>query len=1408
MLAWLLGAAIGPAAVAVPVNWAADALASSARRWFRRLRRNDQLSNLLKAATGTSLELSQQEFDALRRLLEDRQTWQVAGQGSVADLADRIAACLPAREGRTLHDSQAAALIIARGLLEFAAASLEPAFFQQLLVSRLERMETGQANALEAALTDLHADLAAQFAAQGERDAERFSTLMGTLTRVLNRLPPGPARRGDVAAYLSTLIGWLDTDPWPRDQRFAGPVLTAAAIERKLRISVTGQEAEHSLDADELARRCLRLVVLGGPGSGKTWLAKRLARRCAEDALDALVAGENLDEIDLPIFTTCSQLFQAAGDIRNAVVSSAFDQFADLGSSRLSDALRTFFTERNAPTLLVIDSLDEAHGKADRLRQAGTLPWRIILTSRNGAWNHQLVIDENHPSHQIGDLEPLRYPDDVEPFIRRWFASQAEWGDNLTAQIARRPGLQQAATVPLILAFYCLIGGSEQLPEFRRDIYASVLKRMLTGRWRGSSNRQPDLRACLSTLRAWAWAGATCHPRTEMGTWSDDIATEFVALGEAETEALDHVAAALGPPDPDTGTIPRRFVHRSLREYLVAEQIASLPADQAAEIMLPHLWFDSDWEYTAPAAIAMHPEHDALVRKLICRAARSEVIPDDLSVIDAGLELRGLLTRVTAESGEAQWTPGLADVIGRARAEFVVASGSVDFGGADFGSMELGGVATWHSSNWQAREALQSMLVIPENLDWADALVPAVLQVVPTAEDKRQVREVLLRLLAGQVSGWAAAVLADGVAQLDPSADDRQHARRALLGMLDKESSGFVGAPLAGSVARLEPTPDDRRQARHALVRMLDIDESGAIGEWLADRVVELAPTSEDKRQARSALLRLLIRRTDGWTGLLLTRAVLRLQPTAAEERKVCDALLRRLASPANRDDAPQLVDLVVRLTSTADDKSRARDALLALLGALPPLADIPGLVDNRTAEALIGGVLRLADTLQARRQALNAVIRLLADANADAGAGAPVAAMVHGLVQLASEAEGKPPVRQELIRLLDGQATPAVAVRLAEGIVQLAPTADDIRHVRETVLALLGGQSTRGRRGTPEVERRSQDDGMQNDEIAGSRFGWAALAVLGSRPGDANRPAAIGDASQLASLALLRLTGHSHGWQTGDLVSILTAADRHEIRQALLQLLTDQSHRSPPGDLTGALLRLDPTQEDKRQARTVLLGLLGRAPDGWAVTSLAEALTQLEATTAQQAQARDAILGLLAKPGTLEMSGCLIDALGRFHPTAEDKRRARALLLSQLTSTPNHWQTVHTALATLAALEPTERDRRDARAALTSFLAASPSDWNALHTMIEDLITFDPGEEDMRRARAVLLGDLATHRHTAMTLNTLADLAALDPTAEDLSTWRSWKAQPTAELLSAARRNSPLADWLAALPALAPLSE
>ena len=79
--------------MALPVNWTAGQFGGAARRWLDRVRHADGLSRLVQTA-GTSVDLTRGEFAALRRLLEDPQTWRLIGTGTVEDLIRAISACL------------------------------------------------------------------------------------------------------------------------------------------------------------------------------------------------------------------------------------------------------------------------------------------------------------------------------------------------------------------------------------------------------------------------------------------------------------------------------------------------------------------------------------------------------------------------------------------------------------------------------------------------------------------------------------------------------------------------------------------------------------------------------------------------------------------------------------------------------------------------------------------------------------------------------------------------------------------------------------------------------------------------------------------------------------------------------------------------------------------------------------------------------------------------------------------------------------------------------------------------------------------------------------------------------------------------------------------------------------------
>lgn len=1056
------------------------------------------------------------------------------------------------------------------------------------------------------------------------------------------------AEHREITTYLDALIHWLHTDPWPTDIRFGGPALDHATLELSRRVE-TSLPGGHDCDADELADRLSRMVIRGEPGMGKTWFARRSARRCAETALDRLAAGDSLDDVELPLYTTCARLagMPQGDEIRHAVIRSALSHLPDLGGTRISAAVQAVFQDRNAPTLLVLDSLDEAPGADARIRQADTLPssWRVLLTTRPAAWNNQLAVPHDALDRALATLRLLSYPRDVEAFITKWFGQQPERAADLIDQLRKRSGLQESAKVPLMLAFYCILGTVKKLPARRGDLYAKVINRMLTGRWRDSGFPEPDLQVCRATLRAWAWTAAEHgrNPVSGTGGWADEFPTPPVR-DPADREALSHVAPPTGPADPDTGTTTRQFIHRSVQEHLVAEHVAHMPVPEAAGELLSHLWWDTTWRVPIAAAVTQHPKRDELLTDLIARLTGNGTSTTHLAALDESFEARFFLAQVALESSETDWSSEAAQLIAQARTDIAGPRSPKHFPLTTTG---------WPNADLETRRTILAQLAsaaahsqgrpIQEPKDIITAAC-ALAQLKPTAAEAQRARGILLEQFVQYAQESLdlryLAEFSQAIAGLNPTADER-----AVLKYHLRTWIRFSGRPEVGSddvtmaLLVIEETPGEMLGVLLAAMKQLADHQKYSPIPRVADKAIPFCRGDADREALRTALLDCTSAALGLSTALQLADKIMDLEPAASDRAKMLDliiAIYERMSESnqpriSTRRDRPQ--SILSRLAITPREQAYLHERLLGVMVSSNPqvaleLAETASLLTRTDAQ---------------RRRLQDAVLSYLPKVESHSDAVKFTALLTR---------EDLSPQESTLVfsTLLDtfqSMTDSSYFLYYFGGIPAFARTEQEKLRAREVLLGRI--KPNMDPTAIWHIVSALAKVGIIDDDRAYLR--QMVLQSLDTETNPFNIYSFIGIISDLALGA-----------------EILEHAQDLFLREALRQLTDDDKAFFHP-DLMRLFKSVDVTEEQQTALRDTLLKRTAESTSGLAIRYFLPSLVDFSRTDTEKTEARAAIVNRLRMEDDHFTAETLMGVLAELSPTANDLRDARQWHFTPTTS-------------------------------------------------------------------------------------------------------------------------------------------
>src|SRR6185437_15770082 len=150
----------------------------------------------------------------------------------------------------------------------------------------------------------------------------------------------------------------------------------------------------------------------------------------------------------------------------------------------------------------------------------------------------------------------------------------------------------------------------------------------------------------------------------------------------------------------------------------------------------------------------------------------------------------------------------------------------------------------------------------------------------------------------------------------------------------------------------------------------------------------------------------------------------------------------------------------------------------------------------------------------------------------------------------------------------------------------------------------------------------------------------------------------------------------------------------------------------------------------------------------------------------------------------------------------AEERAVAQRALLRLLPDARNGWDARDLVKAVAGlAMEPEERT-----ATLRALLPLLPdvvrNEWDA-RDLAKAVARLAVGAEDRASTRQALLHLMADTNEISVTRELAEVVAVLGVLVADLDHSRTWRFPPSATLLAAARKNSELRDWLAALPLL-----
>jgi hypothetical protein len=320
-----------------------------------------------------------------------------------------------------------------------------------------------------------------------------------------------------------------------------------------------------------------RLVIVGGPGAGKSCLLRYLAMRAWHAPDRAGLGGRHL-----PLLVSARSLAEAAGSLEDrlrVVQNNTLPLLQNLPAGFLND----WSGDTGLPWLLMVDALDELpdgdrrkllHWLNSLLQEMTNV--RVILTSREGAGVRQ---DLDSPVFRFYELLSLTDGQTAE-IARRWLGAKAD----PFLKETERTGLARTLRAPLLVTLAIVVYARKgALPERLELLYGEAVSTLLR------EARERGLDAALDPRVGKVVEGALASLALELTRFPNAppeqlrrragkyLRSSLQPISEAEAAADG--AALVDALGRHSGLLTRTgdsydFIHATFREYLSARDVA------------------------------------------------------------------------------------------------------------------------------------------------------------------------------------------------------------------------------------------------------------------------------------------------------------------------------------------------------------------------------------------------------------------------------------------------------------------------------------------------------------------------------------------------------------------------------------------------------------------------------------------------------------------------------------------------------------------------------------------------------------------------------------------------------------------------------------------------------------------